>query len=118
MHRDEDQLELFDARGVERLRPASDNSVEAHAYTARIIAFPQHRNVGRIRHVAALAASKSGRARDSYWVQARRALEATLTAAGLPPAEVRLQVMEFRDAVSAELQRLDHTDRRSPGGAA
>jgi len=85
--------------------------------TASVLAFPQRRNVGRVRRVAALIEKRrSDESRQKCFDKELWALCQLLKAHGLPEQVVDRQLDEFTAAVNAELWRREA--RRRPGGRA
>ena len=112
------QLDLFDwipsSTSETIMTPLS---VGAPSGGATIICFPQDRNVGKARHVAALILKREGAERDSYWRQVCNRLAGTMSKAGIDDDEIDRQLSALSRAVSLEMSRLDHSDRQRPGGA-
>ncbi|MGV8952822.1 MAG: DUF6074 family protein [Cypionkella sp.] len=85
---------------------------------ATIIAFPQNRNVGRIRRVALKLSERDGKLKEAYWNRSCNDLASMLIKAGLSEAHVQAQLYAFHEAVNSELYRLANAGCRQPGGAA
>lgn len=74
--------------------------------SAKVIAFPYVRKVGKARHVAAtLLRTPAGR-RHFYWHQVVTGIQQSLSHAGISPAECERQISNFHYAVSLEMGRL------------
>lgn len=111
------QLDLFDIPEAVAVMPP--DAIGAPPAGAAIIPFPQSRNVGRVRHVAAKLNEREGRALESYWRRSINDLASMLTRSGLDHHQVESQILAFRDAVGIELYRLDCCSTpQQPGGAA
>lgn len=96
------QLDLFDTPTSEA--KTEQTTVGAPAGGAIIIAFPQGRNIGRVRHVATkFLAQAEGRPRDAYWRRIINNLVGQLEKAGIDQQEIEHQVADFHYAVQAEL---------------
>ena len=113
------QLDLFDWTSPPEhpmeLAPTSAGAPTGGA----IICFPQRRNVGKARHVAALILKRrEGRDRDSYWQQVCTRMAGTLSRAGLDDVEINRQIWGFSEAVTVEISRINASDRQQPGGTA
>lgn len=71
---------------------------------AEIICFPQDRNVGKARHVAALYLAKSTeRARTTYWQMVCGRLAGSMGRAGFSDVEIERQIEAFLWAVEQEI---------------
>ncbi|WP_029042576.1 DUF6074 family protein [Cucumibacter marinus] len=80
---------------------------------ARVIPFPQDRNVGKARHVASLIRRKSSdKERESYWRQVVQRMAKSMTKAGLNDEQVQTQLVAFRNAVE---QQLNNVGTRTQG---
>ena len=85
---------------------------------ALIVPFPQDRNVGKARHVAAtFLARKSEKDREAYWKRTVTSLWRQLARSGFSEAAIDREIDNFREAVQAEIYRIEAT-RKHPGGAA
>jgi len=110
------QLDLFSTHKVLEAVPTA---VDALPSGASIIPFPQSRNIGRVRHVAAKLIARDGKAREAYWRRSINDLASMLRKSGHGVTQVQQQLTIFRDSVGAELQRLNATGTpRRPNGAA
>lgn len=85
---------------------------------SKVIAFPQSRRVGRIRHVAERLLEKRGEAYQRYWSLTVGTLRNQLLKVSLKPAEIETQLEAFRRAVEAELNRRVFQRSLDDGGAA
>ncbi len=75
---------------------------------ADLIAFPQDRNVGKARHVAALWMQRpTQRARDVYWRSITRNLFSRLVANGFTPAQADRQLVAFCKAVQHQVDLIE-----------
>lgn len=111
------QLDLFD------IPPASEiilapTTVGAPPVGAAIIAFPQNRNIGKARHVAAKILERDGKAKEAYWRRICTDMASMLGRAGHSDGQVTFQIMGFHDAVCVEMDRLRSAGIQQPGGAA
>lgn len=85
--------------------------------SADILAFPQRRNLARVRRVATVIEKcKSAASRQRAFDRELWTLCQTLKANGLSTGQVNRQLEEFTNAVNAELWRIN--GRQRPGGAA
>lgn len=84
---------------------------------SKVIAFPQSRRVGRIRHVAKRLQEKRGEAYQRYWSLTIGTLQKQLERAGLQPADIEHEVAAFRDAVQVELNRMAFRHHQPEGAA-
>lgn len=74
------------------------------ATCAELICFPQDRNVGKVRKVAATYANRPTRAaRNGYWIGICSTLAAVMRRRGFSEAEIARQTDAFHHAVEAEL---------------
>jgi hypothetical protein len=111
------QLDLFDISEAVAVMPP--DAAGAPPAGAAIIAFPQARNAGRVRRVAAKLMERDGKARESYWRRSINDLASMLSKAGLDQQQIETQILAFREAVGIEMWRLDGAGApRQPGGAA
>jgi hypothetical protein len=85
----------------------------------KVIPYPQHRRVGRIRDVAIKMLDKpTERAAAFYREQVTDSLFKGLDRAGIDDDEQVLQLMAFWDAVRAEMDRITHQGHGTGGSAA
>lgn len=129
----DDQPDLFDwtprPRPVDEPRSLSSDDSDAPASPvgcltiaapsgALLIPFPQSRNVGKARHVAALLLKRrSAKDQDSYWSTAVGGLHRQLAKSGFDEEAIERQIIAFRSAVQAEIYRIE-AQQRGHGGAA
>ena len=95
------QLDLFEYQPTENQMQATGMSAPSGA--PHIIAFPQSRNVGRVRHVATKFLEREGKLRDSYWRRILDNLAAQLERAGLTELQIEHQVDGFTRAMQTEI---------------
>jgi hypothetical protein len=84
----------------------------------RVMAFPLDKRIGRVRSVAEKLVGKRGHTADAYWRQTVKALAGQMERAGIPKAEIDIELRAFFDAVQAEMIRLTYRGRRPGGDAA
>lgn len=76
---------------------------------AHLISFPQERNIGKARRVAAVYLGKrTNRAKASYWSNICSRLDAAMRRCGFSDAEIEQQIDAFRGLVERELGRLQN----------
>lgn len=109
---------LFDTPAPVMVISISMETVDAPSGGATIIAFPQDRNMGRIRRVALKLTERTGKLQESYWARSCNDLASMLLKAGHTIDQVDAQINAFHGAVSLELCRLANASFRQPGGAA
>lgn len=91
---------------------------------ADLILFPQARNVGKARHVAAVWLSKpSQRDRDAYWSLICGRYRRAMSRAGFADETIMDQLDEFCRAVNEQIVAIDelahpHHQDKDPSGAA
>jgi len=87
---------------------------------ADLICFPQSRNVGKARHVAAtMDRRQPGRSRDAYWNTIQKQMVEKLRGLDFQQAEIDRQLSAFTDAVNRAVAEGWHFDQQQqPGGAA
>lgn len=91
---------------------------------ADLFAFPQRRNVGKARHVAALWLGKhSQRDRDVYWKMICDRYRRSMGAAGFDAETITRQLTDFCDAVNEQIVLINertrhHARNDDPLGAA
>ena len=84
---------------------------------ADLICFPQERNVGKARRVAAVYLNKpTDRGKTSYWGDICGRLEHTMRRCGFPDQTIEKEIRGFKCAVELELGRLTNRDQ-GPGAA-
>jgi len=84
---------------------------------AELICFPQERNVGKARRVAAVyLRRRTDKARSTYWRDTCATLEWMMRRRGFSPAEIERQVSAFTWAVQNEINRLSARGN-GPGAA-
>lgn len=86
---------------------------------ADLLMFPQHRNVGKARHVAELyIAKRTEKDRDTYWRLTKDRLAGVMERCGFDDAEIDLQVEAFRSAVQDQINTIHSfkPHRGSDGG--
>lgn len=84
----------------------------------RILLFPVHRRVGRIRRVAtSLLSKKSDRTAALEWERTMSAMAKQLAAVGLSEYATEQYLADFREAVELEMQRQAYVSRQSGGAA-
>ncbi|MFI0847324.1 DUF6074 family protein [Mesorhizobium sp. IMUNJ 23232] len=84
----------------------------------QIIAFPQAKRIGKVRHVVGKLENQSEKQRHNYWGGTLFELERKLEEIGFPETVIEAEVGAFTDAVNAEIRRRDarrHATPR-PGG--
>jgi hypothetical protein len=75
---------------------------------ADLLAFPQGRNVGKARHVAALwMQRRPGRQRDSYWATVCQRLRGVLERVGFDESEIDKQVGDFAATVNDQVHAIE-----------
>ncbi|MET3926641.1 DUF6074 family protein [Devosia sp. 2618] len=85
---------------------------------AIVLPFPQRRNIGQARRVAAMIDKrKSQQSRQRCFDQELWKLCQSLKTSGLSGDQINRQLDDFTAAVNAEIWRLDRHEQR-PGGAA
>jgi hypothetical protein len=72
---------------------------------AKVVAFPLSRRLAKIRRVADLLDKRQGSEADSYWKTTVRGLADQLARAGVPADDINRELLEFQEAVQAELRR-------------
>jgi hypothetical protein len=75
--------------------------------TARVIAFPGGRRVGRARHVAELYLSKSEKDRTRYWTQIAENYISAQTKIGIKKNAACASLDDFRKAVEREIALIE-----------
>jgi hypothetical protein len=71
---------------------------------ADVILFPQVRNIGKARHVAALwMQRKPGRERDTYWLSVTKRFRNAAGRLGLVDREIDREIAGLRDAVENQI---------------
>ncbi|MFK4062926.1 DUF6074 family protein [Brucella anthropi] len=83
----------------------------------KILFFPLHRRVGKIRHTAAMLIDRHGEEADVYWKQVATANRKHFERVGLSEEQSRIEFEAFSQAVHAEMIRLSLT-KRDTGGVA
>lgn len=69
--------------------------------SARVIAFPLARRVGRVRHTADVLSRWSGSDADRYWRLVTDQMRTQLSAAGIEHGVIESEISAFADSVSA-----------------
>jgi hypothetical protein len=70
-----------------------------------LIPFPLSRRVGKVRRVAEVYERKDDKGRDTYWRTETNRLQDQLIELGFSSAEIRTQMLGFKDAVQCEIHR-------------
>tara|TARA_R100000365_G_C2746354_1_gene75604 strand:+ start:2592 stop:2849 length:258 start_codon:yes stop_codon:yes gene_type:complete len=84
---------------------------------AKVVCFPQERNVGKARHVARLYLGKeTERSRNTYWHMVCDRLARSMRRAGFSDAQIHRQTQAFLWAVEQEIARMCQRDN-GPGAA-
>jgi hypothetical protein len=86
--------------------------------TARVIAFPTDRRIGKIRRVVDVLSGRSGKGAEVYWTKTIADMARQMAAAGVGAAEVDREIQSFTDSVQRAIDgRVPH-NLRPDGDAA
>ncbi|MBE0559920.1 MAG: hypothetical protein IH622_03680 [Ochrobactrum anthropi] len=84
---------------------------------AKVLMFPLHKRIGKVRHTASLLITKHGEDAELYWKQVAAANRKHFDRIGLSEEQSRIEFEAFSQAVHAEMIRLSLT-KRDTGGVA
>ena len=87
----------------------------------RVIVFPLHKRIGKVRHTAKKLSGKHGDDATLYWKQVVSANRRHLERVGLSDHDIDAELRAFFDAVQGELHRMAYEGCRvsdEDGGAA
>lgn len=74
--------------------------------TSTLVAFPVAARRHQVRQAAEMLNSTHGEAATVFWKSLIRSIADQLAAAGIPPEEVRQEVLQFQASVQLELQAI------------
>ncbi|MCX5580527.1 DUF6074 family protein [Kaistia terrae] len=86
--------------------------------TARVIAFPTERRIGKIRRVVDVLSGRSGKGAEVYWTKTVSDMTRQMTAAGIDAAEIDREIQAFTESVQRALYGHTLHDLRPDGDAA
>lgn len=87
----------------------------------QIIAFPQAKRIGKVRHIVGKLENQSEKQRHNYWGGTLFELERKLQEIGFPKTVIAAEIKAFTDAVNSEIRRRSarrHASPRPGGDAA
>jgi hypothetical protein len=86
--------------------------------TARVIAFPAERRLGKIRRVVDVLSGRSGKGAEVYWTKTITDMTRQMAAAGVTASEIDREIQSFAECVQRALDgNLPH-DLQPDGDAA
>lgn len=83
----------------------------------KVLMFPLHKRIGKVRRTASLLLSKHGEDAELYWKQVAAANRKHFERIGLSDEQSRIEFEAFSQAVHSEMTRLSLTQRDTGGVA-